>query len=72
MENLFDPIIDGVPHCTYHREPTQSEIKFGYGATHYRQFPISETVNRKRNTMNGRLVLKRWIKAKDDGLRYYR
>ena len=49
---------------TAHRSPTQSEIKYGYGAIHYRDFPVEEWLK-----SNG--TLKTWIKA-DDGLRYYR
>lgn len=49
---------------TGHREPTQSEIRFGYGAIHYRVFDVSKWLK-----PDG--TLKRWIKA-DDGLRYYR
>ena len=68
--SLFNPIINGVPHVTYHRNPTRAEIKFGEGATHYRDFPLEEVVNRKKNTVNGVLVLMKWFVA-DDGLRYY-
>jgi len=49
---------------TYKREPTQFEVKRGYGATHYRDFKIGEIGIKK----NG--ILKDWFKA-DDGLRYY-
>ena len=49
---------------TAHRNPTPSEIRFGYGATHYRDFDVSDWIK-----PNG--TLKAWIKA-DDGLRYYR
>lgn len=65
MENLFDPIIGGVQHYTYHREPTEAEIKFGYGATHYRDFHPSQCVKKSDG------LLKKWLLA-DDGLRYYR
>ena len=65
---LFDPIIDGVQHFTYHREPTKGEIAFGYGDTHYRDFPITEVLKEKKGPFN---ILKRWLVA-DDGLRYYR
>lgn len=66
--NLFDPIINGVKHVTYHRNPTQAEIKFGYGATHYRDFPKQEVMKRQVGPL---IVLKKWFVA-DDGLRYYR
>lgn len=49
---------------TGHRNPTKYEIKFGYGAIHYREFPLSIWVKPDGS-------LKKWIKA-DDGLRYYR
>ena len=49
---------------TCHRPPTPGEIKLGYGATHYRDFTISEIGINK----NGQL--KRWFIA-DDGIRYY-
>jgi hypothetical protein len=46
------------------RPPTAGEIKFGEGATHYRDFTVSEIgLNKKGN-------LKKWFVA-DDGLRYY-
>lgn len=49
---------------TYHRQPTESEIKRGYGAIHYRTFLKSDCLNRKGD-------LKKWFKA-DDGLNYSR
>ena len=49
---------------TYWRNPTMSEIKFGYGATHYRDFTHKEASH-----PDGRP--KKWLKA-DDGLRYNR
>ncbi len=50
---------------TYHRPPTSGEIKFGYGATHYRDFERSQC-----SKDDG--TLKKWFTAPDDGLRYYR
>jgi hypothetical protein len=50
---------------TYHREPTQSEINFGYGCTHYMDFEISECCKK------GTRILKQWVKG-PDGLRYTR
>jgi hypothetical protein len=50
-------------YIIYWRKPTPSEIKFGYGAIHYRDFPLSECV-KKDGTH------KRRLKAKDDGLFY--
>lgn len=55
---------------TYHRKPTPSEIKFGYGATHYRDFPFDECV--KGVSKSGLPILKQRLKAKDDGLIYTR
>ena len=51
---------------TYHRPPTKPEIRFGHGATHYRDFYLEDC------TRKGTRILKKWFKAKDDGLRYYR
>lgn len=31
-------ILNKIPAIEYHRKPTISEIKFGYGATHYKSF----------------------------------
>jgi hypothetical protein len=50
---------------TYHRKPTASEIKFGYGAIHYREF--LPCACRKPDGS-----YKKRIKAKDDGLIYTR
>lgn len=50
---------------TYHREPTQSEIAFGYGATHY--LDISGSVCLKKDGLP-----KKWLINPTDGLRYYR
>lgn len=59
------PFRSDVSEITAHRNPTSSEIRFGYGATHYRTFPreLWEHPSGKP---------KAWIKAQDDGLRYYR
>jgi hypothetical protein len=45
------------------RNPTKAEIKFGYGAIHYKTFP-REIFERKNKT------LKRWTVCPIDGLRY--
>jgi hypothetical protein len=50
---------------TYHRKPTEYEIKFGYGAIHYRDFTQDEFL-KKDGTIKSR------IKAKNDGLIYTR
>lgn len=50
---------------TYHRNPTQSEIKWGAGATHYKDFILGDVIKN-----NG--SLKKWIVCPNDGLRYYR
>lgn len=49
-----------------HRPPTKGEIKFGEGATHYRQFPLSIIGLKK-----GKAMWKEWFVAPDDKLRYY-
>lgn len=59
------PIRDDVETVTYHRPPTASEIRFGHGATHYRNFTPEECCHA------GTRFLKAWFVA-DDGLRYYR
>ena len=50
----------------YWRPPTKQEIKFGEGASHYREFTLSEIGITKDGD------LKNWFKAKDDKLRYNR
>lgn len=60
------PIRGDVTHVTYHRPPTAAEIRFGHGATHYREFPAEACCKPATR------VLKRWFIAPDDGLRYYR
>ena len=65
MRKFSLPLRDDVESVTYHRPPTRAEIRFGYGATHYRQFSIEECCH--ANTRR----LKAWFVA-DDGLRYYR
>jgi hypothetical protein len=60
------PVRRDVEIVTYHRPPTKGEIRFGHGATHYKDFPIEECCHK------GTRFLKKWFVAKDDGLRYYR
>ncbi len=60
------PVRDDVKKVKYHRNPTPSEIRFGHGATHYREFKIEDCCK------PGTRILKRWFVAADDGLRYYR
>lgn len=50
---------------TAHRNPTPSEIRFGHGATHYKDFILSDWLHKDGG-------LKKWIKCPHDGLRYYR
>jgi len=50
---------------TYHRNPTAFEIKMGYGAMHYKDFPFGFCWD----YLNDRP--KRWVKCPVDGLRYY-
>lgn len=49
---------------TYHRQPTKYELKMGYGAIHYADFPLIDCINPKTGN------IKKWLKS--DGLRYYR
>lgn len=60
------PLRPDVEQVTYHRPPTPAETRQGYGATHYRDFPVAEIVH------PGTRIAKRWFIARDDGLRYYR
>ena len=59
------PVRDDVTTVEYHRAPTPSEETFGYGATHYRTFQVTEC------TFPGTRILKKWFIADDDGLRYH-
>lgn len=49
---------------TYHRDPTAEEVKFGFGATHYRDFELKECLKQDGS-------IKKVMTAKDDGLKYY-
>jgi hypothetical protein len=59
------PVRDDVTECEYHRNPTEYEIKFGEGATHYRNFTVKECC------FTSTRIKKQWFIASDDGLRYY-
>ena len=48
---------------TYSRKPTPGEIKFGHGATHYKDFKSAECTDK-----NGRI--KKRLKCPIDGLIY--
>ena len=50
----------------FHRKPTKGEIKFGEGATHYKDFRIGDLKLRK----DGRVPTR--VKCKIDGLIYTR
>lgn len=58
------PVRVDVQEYQYHRPATKSEIKFGYGCTHYRHLPVEVCCHA------GTGIKKRWFIA-DDGLRYY-
>lgn len=58
------PIRDDVEAVTRHRPPTAAEIRFGHGATHYRDFLVADVC------FPGTRIAKAWFVA-DDGLRYY-
>ena len=49
----------------YHRKPTAGEIRFGYGAIHYRDFESSEYLKKDG-------TIKKRIKAQNDDLIYTR
>lgn len=48
---------------TAHRRPTKAEIAFGYGATHYRDFPLGTCINKQGK-------IKKRLFAKDEQLWY--
>lgn len=60
------PVRSDVEFVTYWRNPAAFELKQGYGAIHYRDFPVDECC------IGGTRYLKKWFVSKDDGLRYYR
>jgi hypothetical protein len=57
------PVNKNIQQITYHRNPTAAEIKFGYGAIHYKEFEVGQCLNK-----DGRI--KKRIKCKQDGLMY--
>ena len=57
--NILNPL-----DIVCHRKPTESEIKFGEGAIHYRIFNINEV------GFNKKCEIKSRFKAKDDNLIY--
>lgn len=58
------PLRNDVTMVSYHRQPTSSEIRFGEGAIHYRDFTPDECCHA------GTRIPKQWFIA-DDGLRYH-
>jgi len=64
--NIFDYVFnEGEKGYDYHRKPTQGEISFGEGATHWKTFPASKVTKPDGS-------LKSWVVCDIDGLRYYR
>lgn len=61
------PVRDDVTECEYHRPPTKGEIEFGYGATHYRTFPLEECC------WPGTRIPKKWfvVQEVNGPVRYY-
>ena len=59
------PFRHDVTEVQAYRKPTQSEVKFGEGATHYKTFPVALWKNKQG-------MPKCWIVCPDDKLRYYR
>lgn len=60
------PVRDDVETVTYHRQPTASETRSGFGAIHYADFPLDECCH------SGTRIPKKWFISEHDGLRYYR
>lgn len=68
LQNLIlDTIVYGNDNTSieYHRNPTEFEIKMGYGATHYKNFDITYCGN-------GKDKFKRMVICPITGLKYYR
>ncbi|MEO6135477.1 MAG: hypothetical protein ABIP35_10015 [Ginsengibacter sp.] len=61
----FSQIVVKPQTIEYWRNPTKEEIKFGYGAIHYREFDFDTCFDK-----NG--YLKQTIKAANDKLKYHR
>jgi hypothetical protein len=57
------PVREGINIIVYHRDPTDAEIRFGYGATHYMDVPLDACCH------PGTRIPKKWIKG-SDGLRW--
>ena len=57
------PVRPGVSIIVYHRDPTDAEIRFGHGATHYMDVPLAACSH------PGTRIPKRWITG-SDGLRW--
>lgn len=57
------PVNKNTKRIAYHRNPTAAEIKFGYGALHYKDFEVGQCLH-----MNG--IIKKTVKCKTDGLVY--
>jgi hypothetical protein len=53
----------GIKELTYHRKPTEWEIKLGYGALHFKEFELNKCINKYG-------YIKRSLKCKEDGLVY--
>ena len=60
LNEIYDVLDDEILYC---RKPTQYEIKFGEGATHYMVFKKTDVVK-----SNGEFKV--WFINKGDGLRY--
>lgn len=58
-------IVETPQMITLHREPTPSEVRFGEGAIHYKDFERSFVTRRDGS-------LKLYVVCPQDGLRYYR
>lgn len=62
---LLYPRLQPSDKLTYHRKPTKGEVKFGEGATHYKDFTVSDCMTKLNR-------LKQWLVCPIDDLRYYR
>mgnify|MGYP000158043589 CR=1 FL=1 len=66
LQNIKITIDDSLEKpVTYRRNPTPSEVRFGHGATHYKDFILGDVIKHCGS-------IKKWIVCPQDGLRYYR
>lgn len=66
MKSYSLPVREGVETVSYYRNPTDWEIRSGYGHIHWVDFTIEECCFKDTR------IPKKWFVSPYDGLRYYR